>query len=237
MFGKVRGANSNKFNRSTKLFSMYGELIEKMDGYMYRGEALITQQYRKALCVKLLLMTGIRVGNESSAEGYTTKPHPYSTKEPEFVQTFGLITLKRDHVSFKSGKAYFNFVGKKQVENTFEIKDRLLVKQLKSLYEADLPTDTFFEVSVSDLTKFIKKSVGRQFSPKDFRTMRANIFAWEAFELLPKKFPSTKKELNAELKSIAVYVSEKLNNTPGVCKTSYIDAHLFHHVTEARYGS
>jgi DNA topoisomerase-1 len=232
LFGKVRGANTNKFNRVAKLYSMYDELLAKMDGYILRG-ALISDTARLALAVKLLMTTGIRVGNEASAEGYMTIPHPHSKKEPEFVQTFGLTTLKCGHVEFQSRKAHLNFLGKKQVDNYFEIKDQLTVKALRHIYTYE--EDILLGITVRDLTKFIKRSVGKQFSPKDFRTMRANIYAWEAYCKLSKKHPGTKRMLNEEIKSVALYVSEKLNNTPGVCRKSYIDEHLFEYLIETRY--
>lgn len=235
VFGKVKGANTDKWNRVAKLIHMYEDVIFKLDGIIERGSVQVTHNFRVALCTKLLMCTGIRVGNESSAEGYVTKPHPHSIKEPEFVQTYGLTTMLREHVTIKGGKVTFNFLGKKQVDNTFVITDKLLVSQIKIWFEADIPTDTFFDISVSDLTGFIKKSVGKQFTPKDFRTMRANVFAWEAFKKLPKKLPTTKTQFNAEVKAVCTAVSEKLNNTPGVCKKSYIDDMLFAYMLIDRF--
>ena len=232
-FGKVRGNNGCKFNRASKLLSMYDSLIEKMDGMMERGSNQITHQYRLALCVKLMMTTGIRIGNESSAEGYTTKPHPNSKVEAKFVQTYGLTTMKKDHVAVSRGKIVFNFLGKKQVENTFTIKDRLLVKQIKRVIDC-CGEDSLFDVTEYELNKFIKKSVGRQFSPKDFRTMRANIYAWTFYSELPE-LPTTKKELNEDIKEVATKVSEMLNNTPSVCKKSYIDDRLFDFLQEERW--
>ena len=159
---------------------------------------------RCALACKMMMYTGIRIGNEGSAEGYITKPHPNSKKEPEFVQTYGLTTLLPEHVLVKGRKVYLNFIGKKQVENSFTLSGEL-AKQVKEVLKTVEQGETLFEITEYELTKFIKRYVGRRFTPKDFRTLRANM-----------------------------YVSEHLNNTPGVCKASYIDSMLWDEVAEQR---
>lgn len=220
-----RGRYTDKFNRMVKLATMADELIEKFDAMILRGKG-VTETARLALACKLLITTGIRVGNESSAEGYVTKPHPNSKAEPRFVQTFGLTTLLPEHVAVKRGIVYLHFLGKRQIENSFKL-DRATSQQVRRLYDT-VTEGTLFDVSAYELTKFIKRSVGKGFSPKDFRTLRANMCAYEKLtELMKRKAPSTKKEQNAEVREVCEYVSENLNNTPSVCKASYIDTEFW----------
>lgn len=224
---------SNKHNRMVKLAYRFEELSEKFDGMIERGN-YCTSQARLALACKLMMYTGIRIGNEGSAEGYMTKPHPNSPKEPEFVQTFGLTTLLPEHILVKGRKVYLNFIGKKQVENSFTLSGHL-AGQIKQVLKYVEQGDTVFGLTVYELTKFIKKYVGRQFTPKDFRTMRANMCAYEKFmEICERDLPTTKRDYNAEVKEVAVYVSENLNNTPGVCKASYIDEYFWDEMADAR---
>lgn len=232
MFGKVKGSNENKFNRSTKLAYMFDQLDTKFIGMIERGNGT-SHTARCALAVRLMMYTGIRVGNESSAEGYMTKPHPNSKAEPKFVKTYGLTTLRREFITFKRGRCYLNFLGKKQVDNSFELYGDL-AQQIKVLYQSQLE-EPLFGITAYELTKFIRTSVGAQFSPKDFRTMRANIEAWHKVdELLQLEPISTKKELKLELKQIREHVAEMLNNTPAVCGRSYIDDMLFNYYETER---
>lgn len=225
--------NNDKFNRAAKLLSKFNEISNKMDGYIKRGNGE-SLNARLALAVKMMMYTGIRIGNESSAEGYMTKPYKYSDKKPEFVQTYGLTTLKPEHCRKVGRYVLLNFLGKKHVENTFRLEG-LLAKQFKQVLAFAEEFETVFEISEYELTKFIKTHVGKQFTPKDFRTMRANMFAWEKYqEICERELPTTKKERNAEVKEICQYVSQKLNNTPGVCKTSYIDSYLWDELEEER---
>lgn len=234
IFGKKYGfcrsprcSYGDKMNRMVKLAYQFEELSLKMDGLIERGK-YVTDTARCAMACKMMMYTGIRIGNEGSAEGYVTKPHPNSKKEPEFVQTYGLTTLLPEHcVVDMNGDVRLNFLGKKQVENTFTVKGDLAI-QLREVLKTVEEGETVFEVTVRDLTRFIKKYVGVHFTPKDFRTMRANMVAYEKFaEICKRPKPKTKTEFNANIKEIAEYVSEHLNNTPGVCKKSYIDAELF----------
>lgn len=228
----AKASYSDKFNRMAKLACMFEQLSDKLDGMISRG-GFVTENARLALALKMMMNTGIRIGNEGSAEGYMTKPHPYSKEEPKFVQTYGLTTITRQHVQVKGRKVVFFFLGKKHVDNTFEVTGAL-AKQIRT-YLKVYNGDTLFDITAYQLTKFIKRYVGRSFTPKDFRTMRANMYAYEMMEeILDRENPTTKREFNAEVKEIAEYVSEHLNNTASVCKTSYIDSYLWDEFAEAR---
>lgn len=229
----ARAGYEDKFNRAVKLAQRFDELERKFDRMIAKG-SYVTDAARCALACKMMMHTGIRIGNESSAEGYVTKPHPRSGKEPEFVQTYGLTTMLPGHVLLKGKKAYINFIGKRQVENSFVV-DGELARQVREMLKTVEQGETLFEVTEYELTKFIKRYVGRRFMPKDFRTMRANMHAWEKFEeIRGRELPSTKSEHNREVREICEYVAEKLNNTPGVCKKSYIDDRLWEAVSEQR---
>lgn len=234
-YGFCRSAKcsyKDKWNRAVKLASMFESLSEKLDGIIERG-SYVTDNARLALACKMMMYTGIRIGNEDSAEGYMTKPHPYSKEEPKFVKTYGLTTLLPGHVEFRGRKAYVAFLGKKHVDNTFVVTGEL-AKQLRTLARA-YNGNTLFGITDYELTKFIKRYVGSRFTPKDFRTMRANMYAWEKIEeILSRESPSTKKERNAEVREIAEFVSDKLNNTPAVCKRSYVDAYMWNEFENLR---
>lgn len=224
---------TNKFNRMVKLATMFTKLSKKFDGMIERGQ-YVTPQARLAMACKMMMYTGIRIGNEDSAEGYMTKPHPNSKEKPMFVQTYGLTTLLPEHIVIDKTSATLNFLGKKHVENTFVIKGALF-RQLCQLVKTVGEGETVFEITFRELTQFIKKYVGGNFTPKDFRTMRANMYAYEKLaEIQYRELPATKKEFNLEVKELATYVSEHLNNTPGVCKTSYIDKNIWDAHSEQR---
>lgn len=222
MFGKIRGHQKDKWNRATKLAYRFEELDEKFRGICRRGIQSNTEHSRCALALLLMMHTGIRVGNEGSAEGYMTKPHPYSNKKPEFVQTYGLTTLKWEHITLKGKRMDIEFLGKKQVENGFYLTDATIVHYMKVLKSVSGSAAVVFGVTDYMLTKFIKKYVGKGFTPKDFRCMRANMYAWDIAGDIEWDEKETKKEMRESIKVVYEYVSQQLCNTPGVCKKSYV---------------
>lgn len=218
-----RGQYSDKFNRAAKLAVNYKQLENKMYGLAERGILSNTETSRCAVACILMMQTGIRIGNETSAEGYMTKPHPNSKKESEFAQTFGLTTLRAEHVNVKPSGIVMDFTGKKQIHNSFKVQCNLLSSWVKHLKKMEMPT--LFGISDYQLTKFVKKYVGKQYTPKDFRTMKANLVAGE-FVAKNFKVCETKKEFNGLLKDMYETVSTHLHNTPGVCKRSYVSEML-----------
>lgn len=223
---KVKGSNSNKFNRAAKLLYNIETLDQKFRGIVARGIESNTEHSRCALALLLMLHTGIRVGNEGSAEGYMTKPHPNQKDAvPKFVQTYGLTTLLIDHVTVRASKVKLMFLGKKQVDNYFSIgPDKDLAYWIVTLQNnsEDSNSKTLFNVTDYQLTKFIKKYVGSHFSPKDFRCARANYYACSYIVDYFEATYKTKKTLKEDIKAMYGSVSEQLNNTLGVCKKSYV---------------
>lgn len=228
----AKASYSDKHNRAVKLATMFESLSAKFDGMIIRGQ-YTSDNARLALACKLMLYTGIRIGNEGSAEGYMTTPHPNSKEKPQFVQTYGLTTMLAEHVVEKRKRIQFMFLGKRHVDNFFEVTGDLAkqMKQYLKVYEGQ----TLFDITAYELTKFIKKYVGKQFTPKDLRTLRANMLAYDKLmEITERELPRTKTEFNAEVKEIAMYVAEHLNNTAGVCKKNYIDCYFWDAVAEER---
>lgn len=216
-----KGQNGDKFNRAVKLARMYDKLSKKFDGMIIRGQ-YTSDMARCALAIRIMMETGIRIGNESSAEGYMTIPRKNSKEESVFVQTYGLTTLKREHLKSVARKIKLMFLGKSHQDNYYEIRGELvsIIREYLKRYDGD----TLLDVSDYELTKFIKKYVGSQFTPKDFRTLRANMRVYEKYEeISEREIPGTKKAYKEEVREIAEYVSEGLCNTPSVCKKSYID--------------
>lgn len=235
-FRSPKGSYSGKFNRMVKLAKLFTGLDSMMGRIAKRGE-LVTLNARLACACRLMLHTGIRIGNESSAEGYMTTVSPYDkTREPEFVQTYGLTTLLPEHVTLRGGKVYLNFLGKRSVKNSFVVTGDLATHVEKIKLTAQ-PPETLFEITAYEFTKFVKRHIGANFTPKDLRTMRANIEAWKSFsrhkdELMEVK---TKSAFNALVKQVCTDVSEKLNNTASVCKTSYIDPYLWDYMYDVAF--
>lgn len=222
-----KGHYSDRFNRSVKLARNYYDLLDKFDRMIERGAKSNTEMFQCALACKLMLLTGIRVGNEKSANGYVSK-----RKDVGEISTYGLTTLQKKHI--RIGKSVtFNFVGKRGIEQKIVVSDPLTVQQIKAAF---IPANhTLLYISGYDLRKFVKKYIGNAFTPKDFRTLRANIEAnYALLNISRRPKVGTKKSFKEECKEIAAYVASKLGNTPAMAKRAYIDPLLWEYASLKR---
>lgn len=182
-----------------------------------------------ALAVKLMMYTGIRIGNEASAQGIVSKV----TKKVEKTQ--GLITLDKQHIELKGDSVVFDFVGKKRVPQIISITNPELRKQVMNAHHAS--TDRLIPLTYHQVNMYIRKNIGKQYSPKDFRGLRANLEAVKKIaEISRRPKPETKTQANEEIKEVAEHVANVLGNTLGVAKRSYIDSNIIVQMLHARFN-
>lgn len=226
--GKINTQDSkvNKFNRVGKLAKDWEKIEEKLINL------LIKKNSQEAYALLLMANCGIRIGNEDSAEGYVTK---LKEIEGQTVQTYGLTTLLKEHVEFVDQEMHLKFVGKKVVNQHIVIKDEMLVKYGKQFFEEN-DGDQWLAVRDYQLKRFLKKTVDKRFQVKDFRTLCANCNAYMIYEsgFKGNELPTTKTNLNKEVKEIYVKVSEVLGNTPSICKSAYVSPEFLSHVETER---
>lgn len=220
-FGNENGSNI-KFNKVAKIASRYNEIVSDIKTYLSTHPSN-TKDYSATVCLYIIIETGIRIGNEDSAEGF------YSDYKKEgetvFAKTYGLTTITKEHIKDNGKTIELTFTGKKHVSNTYKLDDEL------SSYMRTVLTNNWnpvMGITESELTKYIKKFTSPYLSSKDFRTFRANVLAY----LFSLKQPSytTKSERNERKKAVAELVAEQLNNTVGVVRSSYVDPRLFEYM-------
>ncbi len=221
IFGKYKGANDNKFNRAAKLAYLFNDINNTLS-YIVKDN-IQKENSRLALATLCLMYSGIRIGNEDSAEGYMTEGHPNQKDfQSKFVQTYGLSTLKREHFVLYPDKVEILFLGKRYVDNSFTIKEPIIVEGITRLLALNKTADDYiFGITAYSLNKFIKANIGQQFSAKDFRTLKANLEAWNFITTIPEIFLN-KEYYKSQVQAMFSYVANKLNNTKGACKKSYV---------------
>lgn len=221
---------SIKFNRMAKIAKNIDKIEKKLFDILEANKNVIDMQC--AFAIIMMIKTGIRVGNENSAEGYTCniKNHPSFGKK---IQTYGLTTLKKEHINIISeNEIKINFLGKKAVEQNIDLKDPILIKW-SNYFLKKLKNENWLDIDAGTLKKFIDKNIGK-YQIKDFRTLKANLVAGtkiSEIQTLPK--PKKIKEINDEVKAISLETSNHLGNTPGICKKSYINPEIINwHIIE-----
>ncbi len=166
-----------------------------------------------AAVVRLLELTLIRIGNDEYARSN---------------KSFGLTTLRKRHVDVTGEGVVFEFRGKSGKMHRTGIRDRRLARivhrceelrgqKLFQYLDADGHTHA---VESNHVNAYIRQATGDHFTAKDFRTWNATVLAAEALALSERRTSdSHAKRVIAEC---VRQVSQRLGNTPTVCRRSYI---------------
>ncbi|SFF72164.1 DNA topoisomerase IB [Blastococcus tunisiensis] len=170
-----------------------------------------------AAAVRMLDLGAFRVGSEQYEEENGT---------------YGLATLKRDHVSVRGERTFYSYTAKGGVEREVEITDRPTATVVRQLLErpADAGEDLLAyrtedgewrDVTSAEINSYLKEISGAEITAKDFRTWTATVLMAAALAEAtpPASRTARKKVINAAYRQ----VSEQLGNTPAVCRASYVD--------------
>jgi DNA topoisomerase I len=166
-----------------------------------------------ATVVRLLEVSLIRVGNEE----YAKENHSY-----------GLTTMKDRHVEVSGSKLHFHFRGKSGKKHEIDIRDRRLAKVVKGCQ--DLPGQELFQyideegqprkVESDDVNAYLREITGEEFTAKCFRTWAGTVLAAQALREF-ERFDS-KTEAKKNIVQAIENVSQRLGNTPAICKKCYV---------------
>lgn len=167
----------------------------------------ITRETMIALILKILDKCHFRIGNE---------------KYLKENQSYGVSTLRKEHIKFKDNKVYFEFIGKKGVLNKASSDDQQIIKLLKRIMKINddyIFIDNGILVSSKMVNEWLSK-YGKKISTKTYRTWEANILFIDRLRVLPisDKITKRKKDINRIRKEVA----EELHHTATVCKKSYL---------------
>lgn len=150
------------------------------------------------------------------------------------VESFGLTTIRKDHVTIEGETIHFEYPAKGGVQRLTAIVDpevRDLVATLRRRRSggeellAWKDDGSWVDVTARDVNDFIKAHTAEEFSAKDFRTWNATVLAAVAVAVSGWAESRTAREraVVRATKEVAHY----LGNTPTVARSSYIDPRVF----------
>jgi DNA topoisomerase I len=183
------------------------------------GEGL-TRERVLAAAVRLLDLGAFRVGSEQYAEDNGT---------------YGLATLRKEHVRVRGEQVFFSYTAKGGIDRELELTDRPTADVVRELlrrpdggeellgYWVEDPAGerSWHDVTSTEVNAYLKEISDAEITAKDFRTWNATVLM--AATLAETPTPATKTARKRVLKQAYERVSETLGNTPAVCKASYVD--------------
>ena len=172
-----------------------------------------------AVVIRLINSLYFRLGSEDSVTRY---------------HTFGITSLRNYHLKMlPGGELLFQFTGKHHIKQRRMFVDAELADVLAEIKALD--GDHLFNyvdaqgqpraVTPQDVNAYIKAAMGPGFSGKDFRTWGGTLQAAIALAEMGKTENPTQVKKN--IVQAVKQVSEKLGNTPSVCRESYIHPIVF----------
>jgi DNA topoisomerase I len=172
-----------------------------------------------ATAVRLLDLGFFRIGSEEYAEAN---------------ESYGLATIRREHVHRDGEEIVFDFPAKSNQRRIQAIGDEAAIVALEAMRRrrggpADLLAwkegRRWRDLRSADINDYIHEAIGNEFSAKDFRTWSGTVLAAAALagEEKPASEAAAKRTVNQAVKTVAA----ALGNTPAVCRRSYIDPRIF----------
>jgi DNA topoisomerase IB len=168
-----------------------------------------------ACAVRLLDLGFFRVGGEEYAE---------------VNESFGIATIRREHVTIRGGEAVFDFPAKSGQRRVQSVRDSAALRAIETMRRRrGGPEDLLAyrqggewrDIRSSDVNEYIKEAIGPKFSAKDFRTWHGTVLA--AVEFAAEPPPGSEAAAKRSIKAAIARVAEALGNTPAVCRRSYVD--------------
>ncbi len=174
-----------------------------------------------ATVVRLLDMGKFRVGSDQYATG----------DDP----SYGLATLRPEHVRAKGQCMVLEFTGKAGVEHTTPIDDAVVCAVLRELRRRrrgearlfafwDASAKRWRDVHSDDINDYLRETCGTEMTAKDFRTWHGTVRAATALSSAGWEKSETKRR--KAVASAMRDVAELLGNTPTVARASYVDPRI-----------
>jgi DNA topoisomerase-1 len=166
-----------------------------------------------ATVVRLLDKTLIRVGNDEYARAN---------------RSYGLTTLRRQHVEVSGYTLRFEFRGKSGVLHSIQLADQRLARIVQQLQ--DLPGHQLFKyldergkrqaIDSDDVNEYLRHVSRCDITAKDFRTWSGTMVAARALRQMgpPASERQARRNVNRALDQVAAH----LRNTRAVCRKYYV---------------
>jgi DNA topoisomerase-1 len=172
-----------------------------------------TAEWTSALAVRLINIGWFRVGSERYAKRH---------------RTFGITTLKKNHVAVRGNRVAFRYRGKHRAHVHAAIVDVELASSMRSLVGLEGGRRLFryrsngevFDLGARKLNDYIQEHMGEDFTAKDFRTWGGTLTA--AILFAEHDPPETEWAGKRIVAGVMRAVGEKLGNTPAVARSSYV---------------
>jgi DNA topoisomerase-1 len=203
--------SKTKFTRLLSFGRTLPDIRKRVDKDLSRRD--MSKERAAAFVVRLLDITLLRIGNREYARAN---------------QSYGLTTLRDEHIEIRGSRLQFNFPGKGGKRRILDIHDSRLARIAKKFQ--DLPgqelirymngSGQYQTLESMDVNGYLEQITGVDFTAKDFRTWGGTV---ETAAVLYRMGPGeTKKAKRKNVTRAIQHAAKLLGNTPTICRKYYI---------------
>lgn len=206
----VAHSNRRKWRKVLRVAEVLPHLRAVTNEHLKRHE--LDHDKVHATVVRLICRAYFRAGSERYAESN---------------RTFGITTLRKDHVVILGNNLVFAYRGKRSKDQRQVVADTPLVQIIEELME--LPGERMFQyengdsrkpVTATSVNRYLADVLGEKYTSKDLRTFGGTVRAATILaDIGPARSPTEAKR-NVAL--TCKLVSTDLGNTPAICRKAYI---------------
>ena len=143
-------------------------------------------------------------------------------------RTYGVTTLRKNHVRVRGKRLTFNFVAKHRTVVRTTLVDEELADAVKELCALPGGRRLFryvwdgnvYSLTGARLNDYVREYLGDEFTAKDFRTWGGTLIAAIAFA--EHGAPESATDAKRIIPKVMRRVGEELGNTPAVARSSYV---------------
>jgi len=211
--------DGEKFESMLDFAQALPKLRKRVDADLARDD--LSRDHVLGCATRLLDLGFFRIGSEGYAEEN---------------ETYGLATIRRDHVTIREGFVVFDYEAKGGKRRITKISDEHVLAVVRAMKRRRGGSEELLAYKVSgrwvdvkslEVNTYLKEAAGGDFSAKDFRTWNATVLAAVALGVSGEAATGTKAARKRAEKRAVDEVSRYLGNTPAVCRDSYIDPRVF----------
>jgi DNA topoisomerase I len=201
----------------------FAKVLPEMREHVERDLQLDGMPRERALACALRLLDrgSFRIGSEDYAEDNGT---------------YGLATMRKEHVTVKNDVVAFDYEAKGSLRRRQRVIDADAAAVVKAMLRRRGGGDELLayregrrwrDVRSQDINAYLKEASGGDFSAKDFRTWNATVLSSIALAVSSPIAGQSKTARKRAVKRAIDEVARHLGNTPAVCRASYIDPRVF----------
>lgn len=193
----------------------FGQLLPRIRARIEEDLARpgLTREKVLATVLRLMEATLIRIGNDEYAKAN---------------ESYGLTTLRNEHVDVAGARVRFTFRGKSGKEHSIDVRDRRLasiVRRIRDLEGYDMfqyVDDNGAPVTIGsgDVNAYLREVTQQDFTAKDFRTWGGTLLAATALAATgpAESITEAKRNVNGAVATVAA----RLGNTPAISRKCYV---------------